>query len=1085
MMPKFLHLLLFVFCFSKTIAQNNTSPKGNQFYPAETNNPETKKQLKQMCRQRNKFDPNKLSFGPLEDALLNFKNNATASPRAANWSYISANGAVNNDIGRTTSITFDTLNPGRFYVCSNNSGVWLTNNNGQSYTPITENLPTQSVSCLLIDYTNPNTLYLATGMHNQDMPFNSLGVYKSTDAGQTWNPTGLTFTSSQEITIGDLIINHQNPNVLIAATSNGVYKTNNAGQNWVKVINDDVRSARFHPTDTAIVYATGFEYYRSNNGGNSFTPINIGFTNNNSYNYENFVRTTKAAPNVLYLAINGVSAAPNYNTNSIIYKSTDAGLNFSAFDVMGGENLPQFIVSQKQEDRFIYGYRRTFKRENSAATFTQVSNWFNSSYPYMHADQRGIAFSPYNDSTIYYCNDGGLYVTYDNANSFQNISANMQLSHLYTMSNSQQNNYKILASPLDVSPYMLGNNGITQTFTQLVESFNSNMNPINDNKFWITHQTPFFTTNNGASFYQSSHFEIGNMSYYQHDFQYNECNENVSYFGSYNNVFKSTDNGLNYQFFVTTPYNPVNSFIESPTGFNVARANPDYIYVYYSDSVYVSKTGNNNFINITAGLPTDSANIAHLAVDPTNENKIWISFKGYYNGHKVYYSNNAGQTWTNMSNGIPNFSVNKIVCQNGVAGAIYAATDGGVFYRDDSFSSWQYFNDGMPAAIVNDLELQYNLGKIRAATFGRGVWESDFYSPTPASYLLPPVALFQVSNTQSCPGELLQFTNISCGIVDSVHWIFNGASPGFSNANNPQITYNASGNYDITLIAYNQGGSDTLTRLAHITVNPSLALPYYEPVADTNIFIYPEGCYATDPNNDNNNWLRIWYADGSGGTGDDYLIFDNWNYNDNGLETKFYFPPVDLSNTQNPKLFFYRSYQRKNTTQNDTLIVYAKACGGNETIVFKKGGAQLANIAGFNSANYWMPSAPNHWLKDSISLLQFAGQPSVTFNFANKGYGGQIINIDDFLVKDTPLITENNSLPNQNTIAVYPNPAAEELYIEKSNTQSETLFLYDMLGKEIMHLTSNQKITKLNISTLSKGFYILKVNEKVVKLEKL
>lgn len=1084
-MKNFLLLFISLAQLSITQAQSNFINKGNQFSPLEINKPEKKKQLKQMCLQRNKFEPHKLSFGPLEDAIVNYRRNNLSNSLVSNWSYISANGAYLNDIGRTTSITFDTLNPGRFYVCSNNSGLWLTNNNGQSYTPITENLPTQSVSCLVIDYSNTNTLYLATGMHNQDMPFNSLGVYKSTDAGQTWNPTGLSFTSSQEITIGDLIINQLNPNVLLAATSNGVYKTNNAGQTWIKVINDDVRSAKFHPTDTAIVYATGLNYYRSANGGNSFAPINIGFSNNNQYHYENFVRTTKTSPNVLYLAVNGLTGSPNFNPNTQIYKSTDAGLTFTLFDAIGSEYCPQFMVSQKQEDRFIYGYRKTFKRENSNANFTQVSEWYTSTLPYMHADQRGLAFSPYNDSTIYYCNDGGLYVSYDNANTFQNISANMQLSHLYTMSNSQQNNYKILASTLDVSPFMLGNNGITQTFTQLVESFNSNMSPLNDNKFWITHQTPYFTTNNGTNFYQSSNFEIGNMSYLQHDFQYNECTENVSYFGSYSSIFKSNDDGLNYQPFVVTPYNPVNSFIESPTGLKVSRANPDYIYVYYSDSVYVSKTGNSNFINITNGLPTDSANIAHLAVDPTNENKIWISFKGYANGKKVYYSQNAGQTWTNVSDGIPNLSVNKIVCQNGVPGAIYAATDGGVFYRDNTFSTWQYFNNGMPTAMVNDIELQYNLGKIRAATFGRGVWESDFYSPTPASYLLPPVALFQVNLTQSCPGEMIQFTNTSCGVVDSVHWIFNGATPTFSNDYNPSVSYTSTGNYEVILIAYNQGGTDTLIKTDIIQINPAQALPYYEPVADTNIFIYPNGCYATDPNNDNNNWLRIWYSDGSSGAGDDYLQFNNWNYDDNGLETKLYFPPVDLSNTLHPKLFFYHSYQRRNTVVNDTLIVYAKACGGNETLVYKKGGAQLANIAGFNSANYWMPSAQNHWIKDSISLLQFAGQSSVTFNFANKGYGGQIVYIDDFLVKDTPLLTNNNLFNNEYKISVYPNPVADQLYIEKSNNDTATIILYDILGKEITQIISKDKITTLTLNQLQKGIYILKVNEKVIKLEKM
>ncbi|HRG60265.1 MAG TPA: T9SS type A sorting domain-containing protein, partial [Bacteroidia bacterium] len=1057
---------------------------GNQFLPSESNNPETKKQLKLMCKQRNKFNPNKLSFGPFEDAVALFKSNHQASTRNANWNYVSAAGAILNDVGRTTSITFDTLIPGKFYVCSNNSGVWLTLNNGQSYTPITENLPTQSVSCLVIDYTNPNILYLATGMHNQDMPFNSLGIYKTADGGQSWSPTGLSFTGAQEITIADLIINPLNPNMLLAATNNGLYKTDNAGVNWVKVINDDVRSVRFHPTDTNIVYATGLNYYRSNDGGNNYSQINIGFPNTNQWHYENFVRTTKAAPNVLYLMVNGLTNTSGFNPTTKIYKSIDSGLSFSLLETVAGQVCPQIIASQKTEDRFIYGYRATYKKENATSPFVQVSQTYSSSIPYMHADQRGIAFSPFNDSIIYYCNDGGLYVSYNNANSFENITNNMQLGHLYTMSNSQQNNYKILASTLDVPPFMLGNNGISQTFTQFVESFNSCMSPLNDSIFWITHQTPNFTTNAGQSFYLSTSPEIGNISYNQHDFHYNECTQNISYYGSYSNIYRSMDNSLTYQPFVVTPYNPVNSFFESPTALNIARANPDYIYVCYSDSVYVSKTGDSNFINITNGLPVDSANIAHLAVDPSNEEHIWVSFRGYSNNNKVFYSSNAGQTWNNISAGIPNISVNKIVLQNGVAGAMYAATDGGVFYKDDSFLTWQYFNDGMPACIVNDIEVQYNLGKIRAATFGRGVWESDFYSQTPASFMLPPVALFQVNNNQSCPGELIQFYNNSCGTVDSVQWIFNGGTPNFSNNFNPIVSYANPGNYDIILIAYNAGGIDTLVKSNFMSINPSQSLPYHEPVGDSNEFTYPFGCYAIDPNLDGNNWLRKYWATGSSGFNDDYMQFNNWNYDDQGLETKFYIPPVDLSNTNNPKLFFYRSYQRRNTVNNDTLIVYAKACGGTETMVFKKGGAQLANIAGFDNNYYWMPNETYHWIKDSISLLQFAGEPSVTINFSNKGYGGQIVYIDDFLVKDTPLLTDNNGLNKRNKISVFPNPASHEIYVESIKSEAENIIVFDMVGREILSIPLKQNITRISLEELQVGVYFLRCGDQVVKFEK-
>jgi len=91
----------------------------------------------------------------------------------------------------------------------------------------------------------------------------------------------------------------------------------------------------------------------------------------------------------------------------------------------------------------------------------------------------------------------------------------------------------------------------------------------------------------------------------------------------------------------------------------------------------------------------------------------------------VYVSNDAGVTWTNYSTGLPNLPVNCIVYQNGSNDALYVGTDVGIYYRNNAMSSWQPFFNGLPNVIVNELEIQYSSGKIRAATYGRGLWESE------------------------------------------------------------------------------------------------------------------------------------------------------------------------------------------------------------------------------------------------------------------------------------------------------------------------------------------------------------------------
>src|SRR4030095_17023515 len=204
---KFWLLLLAMTCLAIQV-----NSQDSDFKKVESENePEKKSGLAKMMEARNFPFTGNSRFG-IQDDIMNGFRNGSPQQQTANWNYVDASGNLYDDVGRTNSITLDTINNGRFYICTPHSGVWVTNDNGVTYTPITESLPTQATSSLLIDYANTNTLYLATGTFQMDMPANSMGIYKTTDGGTTWNPTGLTFAQSDGFSIGDLIINPQNNN---------------------------------------------------------------------------------------------------------------------------------------------------------------------------------------------------------------------------------------------------------------------------------------------------------------------------------------------------------------------------------------------------------------------------------------------------------------------------------------------------------------------------------------------------------------------------------------------------------------------------------------------------------------------------------------------------------------------------------------------------------------------------------------------------------------------------------------------------------------------------------------------------------
>ena len=120
--------------------------------------------------------------------------------------------------------------------------------------------------------------------------------------------------------------------------------------------------------------------------------------------------------------------------------------------------------------------------------------------------------------------------------------------------------------------------------------------------------------------------------------------------------------------------------------------------------------------------------VSWLLAHPKIENIVYVTKTGYGVNSKVYQSTDYGHTWSNISFNIPNIPVNCVQIDtesdsNNVD--IYIGTDVGVFYKKDSDINWQYYGTGMPNTRVSDLEIYYPTGKLRAGTYGRGIWQTD------------------------------------------------------------------------------------------------------------------------------------------------------------------------------------------------------------------------------------------------------------------------------------------------------------------------------------------------------------------------
>jgi len=168
------------------------------------------------------------------------------------------------------------------------------------------------------------------------------------------------------------------------------------------------------------------------------------------------------------------------------------------------------------------------------------------------------------------------------------------------------------------------------------------------------------------------------------------------------------------------PNSALNTLIQS-------ISDPNTFFTSNDDTLFKSSDGGSTWSSINGNLPIGNGayRISAIAVSNVNKDKIWVTMAGYNLGDKVYYTNNGGTSWANVSGTLPNIPVNCIVYQNGSNDLVYIGTDFGVFYKDNSMNDWQPYGNGLPNVIVNELEIQYTVGKLRAATYGRGLWETD------------------------------------------------------------------------------------------------------------------------------------------------------------------------------------------------------------------------------------------------------------------------------------------------------------------------------------------------------------------------
>jgi photosystem II stability/assembly factor-like uncharacterized protein len=336
------------------------------------------------------------------------------------------------------------------------------------------------------------------------------------------------------------------------------------------------------------------------------------------------------------------------------------------------------------------------------------------SVPYIHADQLDLEYN--NNGVLHSGNDGGIYRITDDS-TWQDIHTNLGILQIYRIGTSATDHKLVLTGSQDNGTNIYDNDEWGKSFgadgTECLVDFK------NPNIVYYSYQGGKFvrSKDRGKNKVTITPPNSGSGSWIT-PFIMNPHNPQ-SLFVGYRDIYKSTDRGDNW--IKISPWAASGRTLETLT---IAPSDTHTIYATAKNRIARTTNSGESWTRWYTSLP----NITSLIVHPTNPLRLWVTCSSFALYQQCFTSDDGGKTWTQFSQGLLRVPAHTIVYQNNSPERLFIGTEIGVFYRDSTNAEWQQFGEGLPSVIVNELEIHYKTGHLRAGTFGRGLWEAPLPS---------------------------------------------------------------------------------------------------------------------------------------------------------------------------------------------------------------------------------------------------------------------------------------------------------------------------------------------------------------------